>query len=209
MRDLAGRTPALLVIDSQMEVAVDAGGALGASGFEEAIDRIADLLQAARAATLPVIFTQEFHRKEMVDFGRELDGAEPVHCLEGTPGVELHPRTRPAQGEWLIQKRRYSAFFGTDLDVLLHGLRADTLLVCGFLADVCVHYSCVDAHQRDYFIHVARDATVGSDPVAAEASLGAIEYLQRGSVVRSDEVRGAIEALTRARLAQPAVLATG
>ena len=201
MRDLASRTPALLVIDSQMDVAIAGGGALGASGFEEAIDRIAGLLQAARAAGLPVIFTQEFHRKQLVDFGRELDGAEPVHCLEGTPGVELHPRTRPAEGEWLIQKRRYSAFFGTDLDVLLHGLMADTLLVCGFLTDVCVHYSCVDAHQRDYFVHVARDATVGSGPLAADASLRAIEYLQQGSVVGSEEMLGAIEVVRAARAA--------
>ena len=195
MRNLSGRTPVLLVIDPQTEVAIGSGGALGASGFEAAIDRVVGLLEAVRGAKLPVIFTQEFHRKEMVDFGRELDGAEPVHCLEGTPGVELHPKTRPTKGEWLIQKRRYSGFFATDLDVLLRGLGADTLLICGFLTDVCVHYTSVDAHQHDYFIHVARDATAGSSPAAVEASLDAIEYLQRGAVVTSEEMVAAVRAL--------------
>jgi nicotinamidase-related amidase len=204
MRDLTTRTPVLLVIDPQLDGATDGTGALASPGFESAIAQAAKLIHAARSAGLPIIFTQEFHRKEMVDFGRELDGAEPVHCLEGTPGVELHPLTRPEAGEWLIQKTRYSAFFGTDLEVLLRGLRADTLLMCGFLTDVCVHYTSVDAHQHDYFIHVAADATTGSSEAAAQASLRAIKYLQREAVVMTEEIIEAIEALATSRTPAPA-----
>lgn len=179
---------ALLVIDPQVEATAEDRGTLVALGSGRALGNIVRLLEAARAAEMPVIFTQEVHRPELVDFGRELDGAEPVHCVEGTPGVELRPETRPGPGEWLIQKRRYSAFFATDLDLLLRSLRIETLFVCGFLTDVCVHYSCVDAHQRDYHIRVAADATAGSSAPAVDAALAAIEYLQAGAVMSTDRM---------------------
>lgn len=206
MLDLTNRKPVLLVIDPQMEVAGAEGGALPAPGFEAAIKRVAELLEVAREARLPIIFTQEVHRKELIDFGRELDGAEPVHCVEGRPGVEFHPLTQPSDGEWVIQKRRYSGFFATDLDILLRGLGAGTLLICGFLSDVCVHYTSVDAHQRNYFIHVARDATAGSSPEAHQAALAAIEYLQRGASVTTERL---VEAIYRLRVHDEAPVRAG
>jgi len=194
MRDLSDRQPALLVIDPQVEATAEGTGTLKSMGSGNAMRNICLLLEAARAARMPVIFTQEIHRKELVDFGRELDGSEPIHCVENTPGVELRPETQPRDGEYLIRKRRYSAFFATDLDLLLRGLSIDTLLVCGFLTDVCVHYSCVDAHQNNYYLHVARDATAGSTHSAAESALEAIEYLQHGAVVATEAMARAIYA---------------
>ena len=194
MPDLTGRKPALLVIDPQVEATAEEEGTLSAIGSTSAIPRIVELLEAGRSVGLPTVFTQEVHRKELVDFGRELDGTEPRHCVEGTPGVELRAETRPRDGEWLIQKRRYSAFFATDLDLLLRGLGIDTLLVCGFLTDVCIHYTCVDAHQLNYHLYVARDATAGSSAAASEAALAAIEYLQRGALTSTDALARAIRA---------------
>lgn len=191
---LSERHPALLVIDPQAE-AILTDGALSADGASLAVANIIHLLAAARSVPIPIIFTQEVHRRELVDFGRELDGAEPIHCLEGTPGVELLPETRPRAGEWLIQKRRYSAFFATDLELLLRGLRVDTLVVCGFLTDVCVHYTCVDAHQRDYHLIVASDATAGSNAQASEAALRAVAYLQSGSVTNAGRIVTALRSL--------------
>ena len=116
----------------------------------------------ARALGLPVVHFKEVHRKEMVDFG-ELDGAEPVHCLETWPGTDYHPDTYPVDGEYPMQKRRYSCFVATDLDLLLRGLRVDTLVLVGAMTNVCVHYTFVDAHQLDYHVHVVEDAVYGSD----------------------------------------------
>jgi nicotinamidase-related amidase len=146
------------------------------------------IVAEARNANIPVIFSQEVHRKDLVDFGRELDGSEGVHCLEGTTDAELIDSLTPVVGEYLIQKRRYSCFFGTDLAILLKGLKIDTIVICGFLTDVCVHYTCVDAHQHDYFIRVVRDAVRGSAEEAHHASLKAIQYLQRDALANSEEV---------------------
>jgi len=179
---------ALLIIDAQkgfLPAVFEAPAAM------RGIDR---LLTAARKAKLPVIFTQEMHRKEGVDFGRELDGSEGVHCLEGTEDVDIADALRPLDGEYRIIKRRYSCFFATDLDLLLRGLNVQTLIVCGFLTDVCVHYTCVDAHQHDYYVRVAVDAVSGSTPEAHEASLRAIQYLQSAAPTSADEIEALLGA---------------
>lgn len=169
---------ALVVIDPQVDFMP-----MVEDGPETALAAIGRLLEAARAGGRPVVLTQEVHRPERVDFGRELDGDEPVHCVEGTAGAELVPGFDPLPGESLVRKRRYSAFFATDLDLLLRGLGVNTIVVCGFLADVCVHYTCADAHQLDYRVRLVPEACGGSTPAAAQAVFSAVERLQRGAVV--------------------------
>lgn len=191
---------ALVVIDAQVEfLQMAEAGSADTCSAREALDGIVRLVRAARAAGRFVIFTQEVHRRQLVDFGRELDGDEPVHCLEGAPGTELVGELRPARGEWTVRKRRYSAFFATDLDLLLRGLGVRTVVACGYLTDVCVHYTCVDAHQHDYRVRLVRDACAGSSAAAARATFAAVEYLQRGSLVTVAQVAGA----------DPAPLASG
>ena len=79
-------------------------------GHAERVERAEKLVAAARAADVPVVFFQEVHRPSGVDFGRELDGTEGVHCVEGQPGTDLEPSLRPLPDELHIVKRRYSAY---------------------------------------------------------------------------------------------------
>lgn len=96
--------------------------------------------------------------------------------------------TYPVEGEYLISKRRYSAFFGTDLEILLKGFRVDTLYLVGGLTDVCIHYTAVDAHQHDYHIRVVTDAVAGSSEDAHRYALRAVQYLQRDALVTVEDV---------------------
>lgn len=88
----------------------------------------------------------------------------------------------------IIQKHRYSAFYGTDLEILLRGLRSETLILVSALTDVSVHYTFVDAHQGACFHRVVDDCLAGSRNEAHEASLRAVEYLQTGAVRTLDDV---------------------
>jgi len=197
-RDLIEGKPALIVIDIQ------AGTFIGKDDDARAIPHMPDYaarmrrargaIDKARASDIPVIFIQEVHRPDGVDFGRELDGSEDVHCLENNPNTEIAVEEmgfRP--DDYLIKKRRYSAFFGTDFEILLRGLDVDTLLLCGGLTDVCVHYTFVDGHQSDYFCRVIEDCVAGSNEAAHEASLRAMEYLQTGARRSLDSVLAAME----------------
>jgi nicotinamidase-related amidase len=93
----------------------------------------------------------------------------------------------PGQGEYHIRKRRYSCFFGTDLEILLKGLGASTLILIGGLTDVCVHYTYVDGHQHDYHVRVISDCVIGSSQARHVASLSAMEYLQHGACRTTSE----------------------
>ena len=182
--------PVLLVVDVQG--GPPAPGAEPSSpflpGYQEAMDRIPDLVREARRHNVPIVFFQEAHRRDLVDFGRELDGAEGVHLLEGDSRTELSAALGVRPDDYVIRKRRYSCFFGTELEILLKGLAADTLILVGGHTDVCIHYTFVDAHQHDYFCRVVLDAVAGSSPAAHVAALAAMEYLQTGATRTSAEV---------------------
>ena len=185
-RDLIEGNAALIVIDIQKSTFIDQSEVRSIAnmpGYKDRMVAARDLVDAAHDGGVPVIFIQEVHRPDLIDFGRELDGDEDVHCLDGDPRTEVAKEEMGFRaGDYIIPKRRYSAFFGTDLEILLKGLKAQTLILCGGLTDVCVHYTFVDGHQHDYFCRVVEDCVGGSSVAAHEASLKAMEYLQTGAV---------------------------
>jgi biuret amidohydrolase len=182
--------PVLIVVDIQRGYGMSAEemGITLMNGASQMISRAERLVEAARASGVPIVFFQEAHRPGGVDFGRELDGDEGIHCVEGDPGTELWPTLTPRDGEYGIAKRRYSCFFGTDLEILLKGLRATTLILIGGLTDVCIHYTFADGHQHDYHMRVVSDCVIGSSEARHAASLSAMEYLQHGASRTTSEV---------------------
>ena len=198
-RNLIEGKPALIVIDIQRSTFIDDSKERAIDnmpGYKERMTAARDLVDAAHANHIPVIFIQEIHRSDLIDFGRELDGDEDVHCLDGDPRTDVAKEEMGfAEGDYIVPKRRYSAFFGTDFEILLRGLKAETLILCGGLTDVCVHYTFVDGHQSDYFCRVVEDCVGGSSNEAHEAALKAMEYLQTGAVRQKSAV---IEAMAKA-----------
>jgi len=194
-RQLIEGTPVLVVVDIQGGAQV--GGESSAlpfmTGYQHAMDKAPALIAKARKCGVPIVFFQEAHRRDMVDFGRELDGAEDVHLLEGDPGTAVDPALGMRPDDYFITKRRYSCFFGTEFEILLKGLQADTLILIGGHTDVCIHYTFVDAHQNDYFCRVVEDTVAGSSVEAHDAALNAMEYLQTGARRTSPEVMTAFE----------------
>ena len=188
----------LVVIDIQASTFIDASEVRAIDNMPGYKDRMLEARKAidkARECDIPVVFIQEVHRPDLIDFGRELDGDEDVHCLEDNPKTALAVKEMGILStDYVVPKRRYSAFFGTDFEILLRGLKAETLILVGGLTDVCVHYTFVDAHQSDYFCRVIEDCVAGSSLEAHEASLRAMEYLQTGARRSLDEVLGAMGA---------------
>lgn len=203
-REMIVGRPALIVIDIQASTFADIEKRSidHMDGYAERMLNARPAIDMARECGVPVIFIQEVHRPNLVDFGRELDGSETVHCLEDNPNTAIAVAQmdfRP--DDYLIRKRRYSAFFGTDLEILLRGLKVDTLLLCGGLTDVCVHYTFADGHQSDYFCRVIEDAVAGSTERAHSASLEAMEYLQAGARRSLAEILAGMEAYRRTQVA--------
>lgn len=197
-RALIEGRPALIVIDIQKStfapIPDEERSIAHMPDYTQRMARTREVIDKARECGIPVIFIQEIHRADLVDFGRELDGDEDVHCLDSNPLTDFAEEElgmRP--DDYRISKRRYSAFYGTDLEILLRGLKADTLILTGGLTDVCVHYTFVDGHQGDYFCRVVEECVAGSSIEAHDAALKAMEYLQHGAVRSINSVLAAMD----------------
>ena len=144
----------------------------------------AKIVRAARQAGLPVIFANDDHI-EGVDKELELWGPHGIHGkVMNLPELEAGSGER----DFIVTKRRYSGFFGTDLDLLLRELGIRTLIVIGEDSNVCVLHTLADAYYLGYETVVAEDAT---RTFLCGTQEGAIEHFVKcyGSrIVSTDEV---------------------
>lgn len=168
------KATALLVIDMQNDFLL-AGAPAPTPGGLDLVPVIAGLARRARQAGAPVIFTQEAHRPGRQDFGIE-HFFEPIHCVEGGTGIDIVAGLDPEPTDLVIgAKRRYDAFLGTELDLLLRLHRIENLVVVGVCTDVCVFSTVQHARNLDYRCLVLRDATAGTSSELHAAALLCME----------------------------------
>jgi biuret amidohydrolase len=121
----------------------------------------------ARAVGMPVIYTQHIHRRDASDMGllREThpDVTAGLPLLEGTAGAELYPAVAPKPEDIVIRKCRFSAFYGTDLDIVLNGLGTRTVVLGGVTTETCVVATAHDARYRDLRVVGLADACATVD----------------------------------------------
>lgn len=131
---------------------------------------IARLLAAARERDALVVHAVERHRPGLRDFEQP---KLPEHCLIGERDSEIWPRFAPVERarELVVPKRRYSAFFATDLALLLREQDVDTVLVAGVKTNVCIRATCQDAFAHGFRVVLPREATNSNRPHLAAASL--------------------------------------
>jgi ureidoacrylate peracid hydrolase len=201
---------ALLIIDVQNDFC-HPDGAIARMGQDtsyarEVVGPIVGLVESARQADLPVIFVR-------VSATPETDS--PVWRLRGQGGSLLDPRAVPIvwEGTWgaefygvipepgdlVITKHRYSAFYGTKLEVVLRSRGIQTLILTGVQTNICVESTAREGMMRDYYIVIPSDCVATSSPADQEASLGNIRHAF-GVVTTSSEI---VQVWTGARTTQP------
>ena len=170
---------ALLVID---ELGDPTGGPLEAV-LLPSILQTAKLTTAARAAGMPVIFTNDAHipglDRELVLWG--------THGIAGTPEAQTSPLLDPQPTDYVVEKRRYSGFFQTGLLLLLNELGVDTLICCGMDTNICVKHTVADAYFNNFNIIVVEDATATFLVGDQEEGLAYMETCYAAAVVTTDE----------------------
>lgn len=147
-----GRT-AVLAVDLVNDY-VDAAGAMPAADCEPVIDANRRLAAAARLAGAQVIWIRPGH----LDASDGLFRKRIVHALEGTWGAQLHERLDVREDERVVKKRRYSAFFQTDLDLWLREHDVERVIVTGVALNICVRSTVHDAFFLGYQVWVPQDA---------------------------------------------------
>ncbi len=174
---------ALVVVDMQNDF-VKEGGSLLVPDAEGTIPSIRGLLDLARESGMKVVFTQDTHNEGDPEWE-----IWPEHAREGSWGWEIVEELAPLAGETVIRKVRYDAFYGTALDHLLRTWDVETLIICGTVANICVHYTAASAALRWYEVVIPRDATSALDPFDLEASLRQTSFLFGGKVTHGENVR--------------------
>lgn len=176
---------ALIVIDMQNAFLHPQGE----NSYPEAgavVGPVTQLIEAARRNERLIVFTLDRHRRGAPDFEQ---GKLPVHGVEGTMDADYYSGFGPEPGaarEIEIVKRRYSAFFATDLGILLHEHGVEQVVICGVKTNNCVRATAQDAFAWGFKVVVPRQATNSNRPHLAEASLEDIDRYM-GSVVDLDE----------------------
>jgi nicotinamidase-related amidase len=139
------------------------------------------LARTARDAGMPVIWTRHVLRPDHADAGLLTTELRPRlgqlgALARGTADVEILAEAGVEAGDFVLDKPRYSAFFGTSLDMVLaaRGIRA--LMVGGVTTSMCVESSVRDAAQRDIRTFVLRDGVADFDATRHAASLAAMAF---------------------------------
>ncbi len=150
----------------------------------EIIPQISKVLNECRKAGCTVIFMQHRYRKNKLD--NNLLSMRPC-CLEGTAGVEIDSDLTPLESEYIIPKRRYSAFYGTDLDLVLRENNVRNVIITGTKTNCCINATALDSYYRNYATYVVSDCVGTKDRTTNDIYLRDIDkYI--GTVISSDNL---------------------
>jgi nicotinamidase-related amidase len=169
--DRQGRRPSvqpmLLVIDMLADF-LDRWPAAERAALVAAIRAVAD---AFRAAKLPIVWVRQEFAPDLTDAFLEMRRDNIHITIAGTPGSRIVPELVPAADDLQVIKKRYSAFFGTQLDEIIRRRSVDTLVLAGINTHACIRMAAIDAYQRDLAVIIPREAVGSQDREHAAVSL--------------------------------------
>lgn len=146
-------------------------GGLKCDRAQRIIPNIKKLIDAAHAANVPVVFSNDAHRPEG---DREFEIWGP-HAIAGTPGAQVIPELKPTPQDYEVPKRRYSGFEGTDLNMYLMENKVNEVVLCGLHTNICVRHTSADAFYNGYTISVPEDCV---DAFTEKDHKEGLEYLK-------------------------------
>ena len=160
----------LLIIDMINEFTFDSAEKLFPA-IEQTALNIAMLKQRVKAAGLPVLYVNDNFGKWRSDFRTLVD-----RCVKGDcRGKRIAEVLRPEEDDYFVLKPKHSGFFATPLELLLHYLKVQRVILTGVAGDNCVLFTAADAYMRNFDVAVPADCTVSIDP---DANRSALEHMR-------------------------------
>ena len=172
---------ALIIVDMLNDFVI---GKLGSEPAKKVVLPNKELISFAHKNNIPVIYTCDSHLKD-IDFEfTKWDN----HALKGDKGSEILDELKPKESDYIIYKRRYSAFFHTDLDLLLKELKVDTLIVTGVQTHICVIHTLASAFMNGFNTVLVSDATSSPDINDYNNSINYAKEMYNTKILTSSEV---------------------
>jgi nicotinamidase-related amidase len=150
-----------------------------------------DLVAAFRRSGLPVVWVRQEFRPDLSDAFLEMRDRQIAIAIEGTRGAELHTGLDYSPADITVIKKRYSAFFNTELEEVLARLDVGEVVLCGINTHACVRMTAIDAYQRDLRVVLAEECIDSYDEEHARISL---RYMN-GKIVKLASVAEIVSSL--------------
>lgn len=167
MDERAGRT-AIVVVDMVGDMFRQPALAQQRPALVAAIN---GLTAAGRRYGARVIWIRQEYAPDLSDAPLEYRRRNIRSTIADTPGAELLPELEVAPPDQVVVKKRYSGFFGTDLDDQLRHGQVGQLVLAGVNTHACVRTTAIDAYQRDYDVVLVRDCVGSYDSQHHDVSL--------------------------------------
>jgi len=167
---------AFLIIDMLNDF-VKEGSPLEVPDARRILPQIKKKIKWARENNIPIIYICDSHRTCDKEFNYW-----PPHALEGTEGAKIVDAISPSKEDFIVKKRRYSAFLGTELELLLRELEVSTLHIAGILTNICVLYTVAEAAMRGYKVIVYSDCVASISPEEHEFALNQMKNVLKVEV---------------------------
>lgn len=145
------------------------------------IPNIQRLLKSARAKGLPVVFANDAFLPD--DFIFRESEFKP-HAILGTEGAKVIDEFGPEDSDIILEKRRFSAFLGTNLDATLREMGVDTIAVAGIGTPVCVLTTVLDGVAYDFKAILLEDCCAAFRPADHEAIIDVYRKCLRDPLLR-------------------------
>ncbi len=156
---VAMKKPVLIVID----MLNDFLDRWEAARKEELVQAINELVVIVRNAGHPVLWVRQEFEPNLRDAFPEMKAKGIQITIKGTPGAQILSDLAVSPSDPVIVKKRYSAFFGTNLDEVLNQFHPDSIILAGINTHACVRMTAIDAYQRDWPVILASDCVDSYD----------------------------------------------
>jgi len=170
---------ALLVIDMQNDF-INKGSMVYTPMAETIVPNLKRLISTCRKAKISIIYTAHVHQDPKIDGGMTAQWWPELRdkkvLVAGSKGAEIHSAIAPKPNEKVIYKHRYSAFYNTDLEIVLRGLGVTDLIISGVMTNICCESTTRDAFFRDFRIFFLADGTGSGDDDLHLGTLRALAY---------------------------------
>ncbi|TFE68428.1 cysteine hydrolase family protein [Methylacidiphilum caldifontis] len=146
-------------------------GKLATGELKKIIDPIRELIADARSSKIPIIYVGDAHLPhdpEMTIWGE--------HAMKGSEGASIIKELAPCPGDIVLEKRTYSGFRETGLDLILRSLKIDSLILVGLHTHLCIKHTAADGFFLNYHIVVPVDCVCAFSMEEHESGL---EYLHK------------------------------
>lgn len=130
---------------------------------EELVLSINDLVEIVRKSGHPVLWVRQEFEPDLRDAFPEMKAKGIQITIKGTPGAQILSDLAISPSDPVIVKKRYSAFFGTNLDEVLNQFHPDSIILAGINTHACVRMTAIDAYQRDWPVILASDCVDSYD----------------------------------------------